>query len=280
MNTTLSPITDISFLSLDHPGANDPVYRARRNEIAKIARQYLADRSHVPMVAYTDEENQTWRTVTTKLLPLHRELASTEYLRAKDLLPISTEAIPQLAVLDRELKRFHGFSIGPVEGLIDARIFLGMLDQKLMLCTQYIRHASRPEYTPEPDVVHEVIGHVPMFTDKDFVDFSRMIGSAALKATPEELAAIERLYWFTIEFGLIQEGRELKAYGAGLLSSFGEIQHCFTDEVERKPFSVQEVIATPYDYSHMQDKLFIIPSFRELRLTAEKFLNPILCRKS
>ena len=272
------PITDISFLSLDHPGANDPVYRARRNEIALIARNYFMNRSEVPTVIYTDEENRTWRAVTEKLLPLHRDLASSEYLMAKDLLPISTHAVPQLATLDSELKRFHGFSVGPVEGLIDARIFLSLLDQKLMLCTQYIRHSSRPDYTPEPDIVHEVIGHVPMFTDKDFVDFSRMIGSAALKATPEELIQIERLYWYTIEFGLIQEHAGLKAYGAGLLSSSGEIQHCFTDAVERVPFTLEEVVATPYDYSHMQPKLFIISSFRELRETAEKFLSPILCR--
>lgn len=280
MNTQFDPITDISFLSLDHPGANDPVYRARRNEIAHIAREYFKHRSEIPTVIYTDEENATWRAVTEKLVPLHRDLASTEYLHAKDLLPISTRGIPQLADLTRELQRFHGFRVGPVEGLIDARIFLSMLDQKLMLCTQYIRHHSRPEYTPEPDIVHEVIGHVPMFTDKDFVDFSRMIGSAALKATPEELAKIERLYWYTIEFGLIQEAAGLRAYGAGLLSSFGEIQHCFTDAVERVPFTLEEVFETPYDYSHMQPKLFIISSFADLRRSAEKFLTPIICRKN
>ncbi|MEK7146057.1 MAG: phenylalanine 4-monooxygenase, partial [Patescibacteria group bacterium] len=136
-----------------------------------------------------------------------------------------------LADLDRELKKLYGFGVSPVEGLVESRIFLGMLEKKFMLCTQYIRHASRPDYTPEPDIVHEVMGHVPMFTDKDFVDFSQMIGAASLKANEEELIQIERLYWFTVEFGLIQEAGQLKAYGAGLLSSFGEIQHCFTDVV-------------------------------------------------
>ena len=195
------------------------------------------------------EGNATWRIATTNLLPLHSELASSLYLAARDKLPISTASIPQLADLNRRFKDFHGFGVGPVEGLIDARVFLGMLEDKFMLCTQYIRHASRPEYTPEPDIVHEVIGHVPMFTDKDFVDFSQMVGAAARKATEAEL-------------------RDIKAYGAGLLSSFGEIQHCFTEEV----------VQTPYDYSHMQSKLFIIPSFRELRRASEKFLNTILCR--
>lgn len=281
--TLLTTITDISFLPLDHPGAKDMAYRARRNEIAKVARDFLGDFNgastrEVPQVEYTDEENETWRIATTYLAPLHHDLASSLYLTARDKLPISTRAIPQLAELNRRLKGFHGFGIGPVEGLIDARIFLGMLEEKFMLCTQYIRHASRPEYTPEPDIVHEVIGHVPMFTNKDFVDFSQMVGAAARKATDEELRAIERLYWYTIEFGLIQEGADVKAYGAGLLSSFGEIQHCFTEEVERVPFSFEEVAQTPYDYSHMQSKLFIVPSFRELRRASEKFLNSILCR--
>lgn len=274
--TDLSGITDISFLPLDHPGAQDSAYRIRRNEIARIARNYRSKGGAIPVVPYSDEEHQTWRSITTKLVGLHKNLASGAYLKAKDLLPISTQAIPQFANLDRALKPFHGFSIGPVEGLIDARIFLGMLERKLMLCTQYIRHASRPEYTPEPDIVHEVIGHVPMFTDKDFVEFSQLIGAAALKASVEDLQKIERLYWYTIEFGLIQEDHDLKAYGAGLLSSFGEIQHCFMDAVERKPFSLEEVFDTPYDYSHMQGKLFIIRSFKDLKETAEPFLRSII----
>lgn len=144
-----------------------------------------------------------------------------------------------------------------------------------MLCTQYIRHASNPEYTPEPDIVHEVIGHVPMFTDPDFVEFSELLGRAALKANEEELKQIERLYWFTIEFGLIQE-KELKVYGAGLLSSFGEIQHCMG--VEKLPFDLQTVIETDYDYTKMQDKLFVIQSFKDLRDDSEKFLTQIICR--
>ncbi len=280
MNNPLTAITDISFLPLDHPGAQDAAYRARRNEIARIAREFFEHLQtgtlpEIPTVTYTEEENQTWRTATGKLHVLHQNLASTRYLKAREKLPISTQTVPQLRDLNKELAKFHGFQVGPVEGLIDSRIFLGLLDQKLMLCTQYIRHASRPEYTPEPDIVHEVIGHVPMFTDPDVVEFSHLIGAAAQRSSSEQLLQLERLYWYTIEYGLIQEGKDAKAYGAGLLSSFGEIQHCFTDEVERVPFTLEEVLATPYDFSKMQSKLFVIPSFKALLQETQNFLNSI-----
>jgi len=144
-----------------------------------------------------------------------------------------------------------------------------------MHCTQYIRHDSRPDYTPEPDIVHEAIGHIPMFTDPNFVDFSRYIGKGARKANEEQLVELGRLYWFTIEFGLIEEGSQLKAYGAGLLSSFGELENAFTDKVERKPFDLEEVINQDYDYSKMQDLLFYIPSYAYLTKVTRKYIESL-----
>jgi phenylalanine-4-hydroxylase len=143
----------------------------------------------------------------------------------------------------------------------------------VMPCTQYIRHASRPEYTPEPDVVHEVIGHVPLLADADLVAVSQAIGRAALRCSDAELPRLERLYWFTLEFGLVQERAGLRAYGAGLLSSFGELPHAFTDAVERRPFDVAAVVATPFDFSRMQDVVFVVPSFGFLREQVEGFLG-------
>ncbi len=271
-----TPIKDITFLPLDHPGAKDLTYRARRDEIAAVTLAARLEGKLPPAIAYTREEDATWKTVLGKLKPLHLDLASKSYLAARDLLPISTEEVPQLAALGQALRDFSGFSVGAVEGLVDGRTFLGAFAEGKMLCTQYIRHASRPEYTPEPDVVHEVIGHVPMFMNPDFVAFSRLIGQAALKAGPEDLVKLERLYWFTLEFGLIQEGRDTRIYGAGLLSSFGEIQHCLGAEVDRRPFDLSEVVNTDYEYSQMQGKLFVIDSFEQLRKLSEPFLNSII----
>jgi monomeric phenylalanine-4-hydroxylase len=271
-----TPIKDISFLPLDHPGAKDLTYRARRDEIAKLTREARIEGKLPPKIEYTREEDKTWKTVLEKLRPLHLEMASSFYLSARDVLPISTEEVPQLAELSAVLKDYTGFQVGAVEGLVDGRTFLGAFAEGKMLCTQYIRHASRPEYTPEPDIVHEVIGHVPMFTDPDFVAFSQLIGRAALCAGPEDLVKLERLYWFTIEFGLIQEGRDTRIYGAGLLSSFGEMPHSLGTEVDRRIFNLEEVVNTDYEYSQMQSKLFVIESFEQLRKLSEPFLNSLI----
>jgi len=142
-----------------------------------------------------------------------------------------------------------------------------------MLCTQYIRHHSEPAYTPEPDIVHEAIGHIPMFTVRDFADFSQFIGHGAKKANEQQLAELGRLYWFTVEFGMIEEKDGLKAYGAGLLSSFGELEHAFSDKVERREFKLEEVISHDFSYSDMQKVLYVVPSYTYLKEVTEKYIS-------
>jgi phenylalanine-4-hydroxylase len=175
--------------------------------------------------------------------------------------------------LSAKLTQMSNFRLAPIEGLVETRGFLSWLGKRTMLSTQYVRHHSRPEYTPEPDVVHECIGHVPMFTVPDFADFSQFIGKGAVIANEEQLQQLGRLYWFTVEFGLIEESSEIKAFGAGLLSSFGELEHAFSDEVERRPFKLQEVINTEYDYSDMQPVLFVIPSYAYLKEVTREFIG-------
>ena len=186
--------TNITLLNLDHPGANDPLYRARRDAISQMTQHARLTGLEPPVIDYTPGEHQTWAIVNEKLRPLHLDLASELYLHARDLLDIPHTRIPQLKELGETLKGFYGFSVGAVEGLVDGRTFLGSFGEKKILCTQYIRHHSKPEYTPEPDIVHEVLGHVPMFVDPDFVKFSQLIGAAALRATPEELVLLDRLF--------------------------------------------------------------------------------------
>lgn len=272
-NMTQETVESITLLDLDHPGANDLSYRRRRDEIAALAAAWRRDPTGIPDVAYTDEETETWRTVVSRLEAKHAARASAVYLRAKKNLAIVPERVPQLSNLDARITRFHGFRLAPVEGLIDSRSFLGALGDGVMRCTQYLRHASRPEYTPEPDLVHEVIGHVPTFTDADFVAYTRLVGRAAQTASAERLTQLERLYWFTIEFGLVREQGELKAFGAGLLSSLGEIDHCLGPEVERRQFTMSEVLDTPFDFSAMQPRLFVIESFAKLRAETEALLR-------
>jgi phenylalanine-4-hydroxylase len=142
-----------------------------------------------------------------------------------------------------------------------------------MLSTQYIRHTSRPDYTPEPDIVHEIIGHQPMFTNPAFADYSQFVGHGARKANDDQLEELGRLYWFTVEFGLVQDGSDVKAYGAGLLSSYGELEHAFSDDVERRPFDLEQVIKHDYTYSDMQPVLYVIPSYAELKEVTRKYIE-------
>ena len=100
----------------------------------------------------------------------------------------------------------RGFRLAPIEGLVEARAFLRQLEKRTMFCTQYVRHDSRPDYTPEPDIIHEATGHIPNLTNEDFADFSQSIGRGARLANEEQMNQLSRLYWFTVEFGLIEEG--------------------------------------------------------------------------
>jgi phenylalanine-4-hydroxylase len=269
-----TPAHDITLLALDHPGANDPAYRRRRDEIAAVARAWRPG-TPLPRIAYLPEETETWRAVVTRLAPRHDARASATYLRAKRALGIGADRVPQLADLDRTLRARHGFGLAPVEGLIDARSFLTSLADGTMRCTQYVRHASKPEYTPEPDVIHELVGHAPTFADEELVRFTMLVGRAARTASPEMLAAIERIYWFTVEFGLLEEQGEAKAIGAGLLSSVGELEHCLSPEVERRPFSVRAVVETPYVFSSMQPVLYVARSFGAIEAEVRDFLGAV-----
>jgi monomeric phenylalanine-4-hydroxylase len=263
---------DINELHLDHPGANDPAYRERRDYIASLAKKFR-ETGEITDVDYNAEEQGIWRHVATRLEELHRKHASPSYLEAKRSLGIAVERIPQLSEMNRRLKETTGFRLAPIEGLVETRGFLSWLSYRVMLSTQYIRHHSRPDYTPEPDIVHESIGHIPMFTDQAFADYSQFVGHGARKANDEQLEELGRLYWFTVEFGLVDHDGETKAYGAGLLSSYGELEHAFSDNVERRPFDLETVINHDYTYSDMQPVLYVIPSYAELKEVTRKYIE-------
>lgn len=262
----------INQLELEHPGANDAAYRARRDHIASLSKKFR-ETGIIKDVDYNDEEQGVWQFVAGQLEEIQARRASEFYLQAKKDLGISNGRIPQLTEMNRRLKELSNFRLAPIEGLVETRAFLSWLSWRTMLSTQYIRHASRPEYTPEPDIVHEAIGHIPMFTNRNFADYSQFIGHGARIATDKQLEELGRLYWFTVEFGLIEEKGELKAYGAGLLSSFGELEHAFGDEVERRPFDLEQVINTDYDYSDMQKILYVIPSYAELKDATRRYIE-------
>jgi phenylalanine-4-hydroxylase len=235
-----------------------------RAAIARLAFEYR-DGDPVPRVDYTGEEHEVWRSVWRELAPLHERYACATYLACSQRLKLDRERVPQLADVNVALGTATGFRMRPVAGLVSDRNFLGHLGRSIFLATQYMRHPSRPLYTPEPDVVHELVGHAATFCDPVFARLNRAFGEAALRAAPAQLARIARVYWYTLEFGLVEEGGAAKAYGAGLLSSFGELGR-FERQAQLRPLDLELVASTTYDPTDYQKVLYVAPP---LERTAE-----------
>jgi phenylalanine-4-hydroxylase len=237
----------------DHPGVSDVAYRARRDEIAAISATYR-DGGPIPHVHYTDLEDGAWRAVRDALRPLHEQYAASEYLVAARMLNLPADHVPQLDEVSTRLRSLSGFRYVPVPGLVDTRTFYEGLGDGVFHSTQYVRHHSVPLYTPEPDVIHEVIGHGTMLASTVLSQLHREAGRAARRCGDAALAFLSNVFWFSVEFGVVHEGGEWKAYGAGLLSSFGEIQ-AFRD-AEIRPLDITAMATTAYDITQYQPLLF------------------------
>jgi phenylalanine-4-hydroxylase len=258
-------------LEADHPGFKDPDYRQRRAHIDELARNYRHGQP-VPEVRYTSRETQTWRRVYERLKPLHRAYACSAYRRIVAEMEAECgygpAAIAQGRVVSEFLTQRTGFSIRPVPGLLASRDFLAGLAFRVFFATQYIRHHSKPLYTPEPDVCHELIGHAPMFADPAFADLSQEIGLASLGASDLEIEHLARCYWYSVEFGLLRENGALKAYGAGLLSSFGELEYACGEGdpgVELQPWEPSVAAERPFPITDYQPCYFVASSMHDAR---------------
>jgi len=246
-------------LNPDHPGFRDQQYRARRNQIAQIAMNYKPGDS-IPDAPYTPDEHQVWRTIWTALKPAHQKYACAEYLECLKRLEFEPDRIPQLRQVNEKVQAISGFRLEPVAGLVEPRVFLENLADGVFLCTQYIRHYSTPLYTPEPDVVHEIVGHGVTLASERLAELNRMFGKAVKRTTSSDaLEKLSRVYWFTIEFGVLRENRSVKAYGTGLLSSAGELEEMH--DAEFQPFDLDAASRQEYDPTHFQPVLFCADSF-------------------
>ncbi|KAF9188844.1 hypothetical protein BGZ51_000302 [Haplosporangium sp. Z 767] len=265
-------------LSSDHPGAKDPVYRARRNEITQIAKTYKTGQP-IPHVEYTKQEVETWAAVFEKLTGMFPNFACREHQHVFPLLVqncgYGPNQIPQLEIISKFLKDCTGFTLRPVMGLLTSRDFLNGLAFRVFHSTQYIRHHSSPLYTPEPDVCHELLGHVPLFANPDFADFSQEIGLASLGASDEDIERLATIYWFTVEFGICRQGDQIRAYGAGLLSSFGELEYCLSDKPEIRPFEPAKVAQQKYPITEYQPVYFVAESFKDAQMRVREFANSL-----
>ena len=261
---------DIVQLDPDHPGFRDAEYRARRNQIAQLAMNYQPG-DQIPDAPYTDDEHRVWQTIWRALRPAHQQYACAEYLQAIERLSFSDDQIPQLREVNKRVEAISGFRLEPVAGLVQPRVFLENLADGVFLCTQYIRHHSTPMYTPEPDVVHEIVGHGVTLACPQLAELNRQFGRAVKRTkSAEELEILSRVYWFTIEFGVLRENGNLKACGTGLLSSAGEMEEMH--KADLRPLDLSLVPSQTYDPTHFQPVLFCADSFDMMRETLRDYL--------
>ncbi|TMS32298.1 hypothetical protein L596_000159 [Steinernema carpocapsae] len=275
-----------SGLECDHPGFKDEEYRKRRMMFADIALNYKQG-DPIPCVEYTQREKETWGVIYRKLRQLHKQHACDEFLDNFELLEkhcgYSEYNIPQLEDICKFLKTKTGFRVRPVAGYLSARDFLAGLAFRVFNCTQYVRHHADPFYTPEPDTVHELMGHMALFADPNFAQFSQEIGLASLGASEEDLSKLATLYFFSIEFGLCsgasekhfdREGRpNYKVYGAGLLSSAGELQHAVEGNPEILRFDPERVVQQECLITTFQTAYFYTRNFEEAQQKLRMFTN-------
>ncbi len=242
-------------LAHDHPGANDPAYRARRSEIAAAALAWRPGEP-APVIAYSDAEHEVWRTVCRELAPKHERYAVIEYREATERLGLPTDRVPGLDEVSRLLQPLGGWSYVPAAGLVALDEFYGSLADRRFHSTQYVRHPDVPLYTPEPDIVHEVIGHGQLLATPTFGELHRLAGIASRRlADPENLRFLSRVFWFTLEFGAVVEDGEIRAYGAGILSSYGEIEEFRA--MAHRPLDLVEMGTADYDITAYQPVIYL-----------------------
>lgn len=245
-------------LGAGHPGVNDAAYRERRNAIAAAALGWTPG-ERLPRIDYTEAEHDVWRTVCRELAPKHEYYACRAFRDAVVALDLPRERIPQLDEVTANLRPLTGFRYVPAAGIVPLEEFYGSLADRTFHSTQYVRHHAAPLYTPEPDLIHEVIGHGHLLADPQLAEVNRLAGEAARRAeTREGLQVVADVFWFTIEFGVVHEAGELRAYGAGLLSSYGEIEQFRGADV--RPLDFHAMATIDYDITTYQPVLFAAAS--------------------
>ncbi|MBO0855483.1 MAG: phenylalanine 4-monooxygenase [Nocardia sp.] len=269
-----SPVTtadgDVTVhLSAAHPGVSDPRYRARRNEIAALALAYRPGEP-LPRIDYSDQEQTVWRIVSAELARLHRRYACAEVLEGGRRLGLPADHIPQLREVSEKLVPLSGFHYVPAAGLVPLRQFFGSFAERIFHSTQYIRHHSAPLYTPEPDAIHEIIGHARQLASPRFAALYAEAGKAVRRLETEAaLKFLADVFWFSMEFGVVREGGEIRCYGAGLLSSYGEIQEFGRAALRR--LDIHAMGTAGYDISRYQPVLYCADSVGEIEDVVGEF---------
>jgi phenylalanine-4-hydroxylase len=213
---------------------------------------------------YPESDQESWRFLFDRQMKFLPGRACSEYLDGSKRLNFTPGKIPALKDLSHVFYKTTGWKIARVPGLIHEQDFFAMLRRKVFPSTDYIRGKDELDYTPAPDLFHDMFGHMPLLTDSNFASFYQMFGEAAFNAKGEDRKKLETFHWFTVEFGLIRKPEGMRIYGAGIISSLGEIQHALSNDVKVFDFSPDKIVDQQYDVWHLQPVLFAINSFEQL----------------
>jgi phenylalanine-4-hydroxylase len=230
---------------------------------------------------YSEENHEAWRRLYARIRPRWEQYGNEFFLRGITALDLPTDRIPRLSEVNRRLEPLTGFQAKPVSGYVPGFLFFDCLRRREFPTTITIRPSDRMDYLPEPDIFHDVAGHVPMHTDRAFADVLVRFGDCAhtavemtagvrdygerVRRLTSIIRALSRFFWFTVEFGLMRGRQAVVAYGSGLLSSYGELQHAIeSDEVQRYPVQLEWLINQAAEIDHYQPLLFMVDSFDHL----------------
>lgn len=215
--------------------------------------------------AYSDEDNAVWHTLITRQTPIVKERACPEYIEGLRLLDLPKDRIPQCFEISDVLRDLTGWSLEPVPALISFDRFFELLANRRFPAATFVRTREELDYIKEPDIFHEIFGHCPLLTNPAYAAFTQTYGKLGLDANEEERILLARLYWYTIEFGLMNTPKGLRVYGGGILSSAQETVYALESNLPvRKPFDIMDALRTPYRIDEIQPTYFVLENFDQL----------------
>lgn len=228
---------------------------------------------------YSLLDHMVWSVLYERRMQTLQQTACREYLEGMNTIGLISNNIPHVENTNKNLRRATGWELIPVKGFLPAQEFFELLAQRRFPTTITIRSMDSLNYVPEPDIFHDIFGHVPMHANSMFADLLQKFGSLILDCENEkDLEKLTRLFWFTVEFGLIKENSEIKIYGSGLISSQADAEHALSDKCERRPFNIQSIINQEFSIDKIQETLYVIDSFEQLSEALNKiFKRGISC---
>ncbi|OGV28107.1 MAG: phenylalanine 4-monooxygenase [Legionellales bacterium RIFCSPHIGHO2_12_FULL_37_14] len=229
------------------------------------------------IVHYSQEEQHVWQQLFTRQIKICQKYACAEFLHGLKVLGINKAHIPQLPEINKQLKTLTNWQVVPVTALISARHFFELLANKKFPAATFIRFQEDLDYVKEPDIFHELFGHCPMLTNPLFAKFMQAYAKLVLTFKESDWALLQRLFWFTVEFGLINTTKGIKAYGGGILSSIAETAYSIDSELPiRVYFNILQAFRTPYRIDELQKVYFVIPDFATLFKLTKQNLKQLI----